>query len=187
MAQPVTVTIPNFGDGSMEGHTPRGFQGQGTGLFAGDNLNPNFPSGDGVQIFLTFDISTVPAGMVQSAILRSDNGSVTGTPYVDLGMLTAEEIRFASFSSALFDQAPEANGNSCVFATQAAGPFECDIGPMVQQSLTDAYGFAQVRIRFDTAGDSDGQQDLATFFITDSNTNEPGIFQLVVTVVPTTF
>jgi hypothetical protein len=183
-AQPVVVTIQNAGDGAMEGHTPRGFQGQGTGLFAGDNLNPNFPEGDGVQIFLTFDLAGVPSGAVQSAILRSANGSVSGTPYVDLGNLSAEEMRFDAFSSALWNQAPEATGNSCVFATSAAGPHECDIGSIVARSLTDAYPNAQVRLRFDTAGDSDGSQDLALFFITNSNTNEPGIFELEVTVVP---
>ncbi len=32
------LQIQNQG-GSMEGHTPRGFAGSGTGLFAGDNLN----------------------------------------------------------------------------------------------------------------------------------------------------
>lgn len=30
--------------------------GMGTGLFAGDDLNPGFPPGDGVQIFLTFEL-----------------------------------------------------------------------------------------------------------------------------------
>ena len=63
----VTVVVPNQG-GNMEGHTPRGFRGMGTGLFTGDNLNPRFPEGDGVQIFLTFDLSMVPAGEIDSAI-----------------------------------------------------------------------------------------------------------------------
>lgn len=71
LAQPLpaadgTIILENQG-GNMEGHTPRGFQGMGTGLFTGDNLNPNFPEGDGVQLFLTFDLSGLPAGEVASA------------------------------------------------------------------------------------------------------------------------
>ena len=50
------ILLQNQG-GSMEGHTPRGFRGMGTGLFAGDNLNQRFPDGDGVQLFLTFDLN----------------------------------------------------------------------------------------------------------------------------------
>jgi len=182
---PVVVVVQNAGnDSGLEGHTPRGFQGMGTGLFAGDNLNPNFPEGDGVHFFLTFDLTGVPAGQVQTATLRSDNADVSGTPYQDLGPLNAEEMRFDSFSSALWDQEPVAGGGSCVFATAAEGPFECDIASIVQSSLDEGYAYAQVRMSLAQAGDSDGAQDLALFFITDSNTNEPGIFELEVTVVP---
>ena len=62
--QIVQVTLKNHG-GATEGHTPRGFSGMGTGLFAGDNLNRNFPEGDGVQIFLSFDLSGLSPGQVQ--------------------------------------------------------------------------------------------------------------------------
>jgi hypothetical protein len=37
-------------------------------------------------------------------------------------------------------------------------------------------------LRLDRAGDSDGTQDLISFFIADSNTNQPDIFELEVTV-----
>jgi hypothetical protein len=181
---PVTVVVPNFGDSSLEGHTPRGFMGQGTGLFAGDNLNPNFPEGDGVQIFLTFDLSQVPAGTVESATLRSSNASVSGTPFQDLGALEAEEIRFDAFSSALWNAEPETTGNGCLFASDSSGPYSCDIAAIVQRSLDEGYAYAQVRLRLETAGDGDGAQDLVMFFITDSNTNEPGIFELEVNVTP---
>ena len=42
-----TAVVPNHG-GGLEGHTPTGFAGSGTGLFAGDNLNSSFPEGQGV-------------------------------------------------------------------------------------------------------------------------------------------
>jgi hypothetical protein len=36
-------------------------------------------------------------------------------------------------------------------------------------------------LRFDQAGDGDGRADLAMFFVTESNTNQPGIFTLTLT------
>ena len=156
--------------GAMEGHTPRGFQGMGTGLFAGDNLNPRFPEGDGVQIFLTSDLNAVPAGKIVSAVLRSDNVSIRGMPLKDLGTLRAEEIRYTKFGSALWNLEPLADGAVCEFATSPNGPFQCDL--------------AQFRLLLDRAGDSDGTPDMVAFFVSNSNTNQPGIFELEVTVEP---
>ena len=170
--------------GTQEGHTPRGFQGMGTGLFAGDNLNPGFPNGDGVQIFLTFDLSQLPVGQVTSAILSSENFKAQGTPFVDLGNLKAEAVRYSSFSSALWNLEPVASGDSCVFASSANGPFACDLSAAVQQSLDDGYPLAQFRLRFEQVSDSDGQPDMAMFFKTNSNTNEPGLFELAVNLTP---
>ena len=170
--------------GAMEGHTPRGFQGMGTGLFAGDNLNPRFPEGDGVQIFLTSDLNAVPAGKIVSAVLRSDNVSIRGMPLKDLGTLRAEEIRYTKFGSALWNLEPLADGAVCEFATSPNGPFQCDLANAVQRSLNDSYPLAQFRLLLDRAGDSDGTPDMVAFFIADSNTNQPGIFELEVTVEP---
>jgi hypothetical protein len=178
-----TVTLQNEG-GAMEGHTPRGFAGMGTGLFTGDNLNPSFPEGDGVQIFLTFDLDELPAGDVVSATLRSEHGQTSGDPFGDLGDLGADEIRYETFSAALWDLVPEAGGQSCTFATFASGPFECDVTAVVARSRADDYPRAQLRLRLEQAGDGDGSPDLALFFITDTNTNEPGIFELDMTVQP---
>jgi hypothetical protein len=158
----------------------------GTGLFAGDNLNPRFPDGDGVQIFLTFDLSAVPAGKVVSAVLRSDRASVRGTPFKDLGALRAEEIRYSKFSSALWDLEAYDGGADCEFATSPSGPFQCDLAETVQMSLNDSYPLAQFRLLLDRAGDSDGIPDMVSFFVTNSNTNQPGIFELEVTVEPAT-
>ena len=181
--QPISLTLENHG-GAMEGHTPRGFQGSGAGLFTGDNLNRNFPNGDGVQIFLTFDLAGIPPGKVESAILRADNATVIRTPFEDLGALRAEEIRFEGFSSALWNAAPVAEGALCTLAVSAGEPVRCDVSEAVQSSLDDSYRYAQFTVRLDQAGDGDGEQDLVAFFKTDSNTNEPGIFLLDVTVLP---
>ena len=178
-----TISLENQG-GGMEGHTPRGFRGSGTGLFVGDNLNPSFPDGDGVQVFLSFDLEDVPSGQVVSAILHSSNGSANGMPLKDLGPLSAEEVRYSEFSPSLWDLTPSPGGASCVLADSAEGPFSCDVSTAVQKSLDNAYGWAQFRLRLRLAGDGDGSPDLLTFFKTDSNTNEPGIFQLEITIGP---
>ncbi len=177
------ILLQNQG-GEMEGHTPRGFPGMGTGLFAGDNLNRRFPDGDGVQLFLTFDLSAVPSGKIVSALLRSENASVRGMPLKDLGPLRAEEIRYSKFSKDLWNLEPFAGGDNCEFATLPGGPFRCDLTDAVQRSLDDSYPFAQFRLLLDRAGDNDGTLDLVGFFIADSNTNQPGIFDLEVTVEP---
>ena len=52
----------------------------------------------------------------------------------------------------------------------------------MQRALDDERPNVQFRLRFDRAGDGDGSPDLAMFFITNSNTNEPGIFELEITV-----
>ena len=54
----------------------------------------------------------------------------------------------------------------------------------MQNSLDDSYPYAQFRLRVDQAGDLDVDQDLVAFFKGDSNTNEPGIFLLDITVGP---
>lgn len=175
---PLPITLKNQGS-DMEGHTPRGFQGQGTGLFAGDNLNSNFPNGDGVQIFLTFDLSSVPK-TINKATLKVSNQNLhfSGTPFKDLGNLIGEEIRFEEFSSELFNLDPVHNGAICIFATDSSDPFECDLTQAAQNSLSDGYPYVQFRLRFEKASDSDNIQDMVMFYTKNSNTNQPGIFEL---------
>ena len=180
-AEPVVVVLVNHG-GDMEGHTPRGFRGQGTGLFVGDNLNSNFPENDGVQAFLSFDLSALPDGEVVSATLSARAVTTTGTPFEDLGAVTAEELRYDVFSADLWDRAPATDGHSCVLAESAQLPHACDIGPIVQRARDDGYGSAQVRLRLERAGDGDGAADLVIWNPDSSNTNQPGLFELEVAV-----
>ena len=169
------LQIRNQG-GSMEGHTPRGFAGSGTGLFAGDNLNPQFPDGDGVQIWLTFDI---PAGTPAPAraVLRSQALTLRGTPFADLGSLQAEPVSYDSFSPTLFDLPPTGAAVACNRVVDDGG-LECEVTDAVARAVDAGDARAQFRLKFQTAGDNDGEADLAMFFVTDSNTNEPGIFRL---------
>jgi len=185
---PGIIVINNQG-GVMEGHTPRGFQGMGTGLFAGDNLNPGFPNNDGVQFFLTFDLGSIPSGAsvktrtgfkITSATLSSKNVRTQGTPFKDLGALNAEVVQYNAFSSALWNQ--PSNGPACTLIMSSDGSVACDVTDAIQQALDNGLRSAQFRIRFEKAGDGDGSPDLTLFYNTDSNKNEPGIFQLEVAV-----
>lgn len=174
------VVIPNQG-GSMEGHTPRGFAGSGTGLFAGDNLNAGFPDGEGIQLFISFDL---PAGIVavDGAVIESNALTVSGTPFADLGELVIEPVTYDVFGPSLFDISPD--GSAAVCERVGDSGVRCDVEAGTSDALTSDGGRLQYRIFFERRGDSDGSQDLATFFLTDSNTNEPGIFTLTLNASP---
>ena len=172
-ADATTAEIPNRGD-DTEGHTPRDFPGSGTGLFAGDNLNSSFPDGDGVQIYLTFDLPEIQS--VGSALLTSDVLHVAGTPFADLGVFLAEPVEYDSFGPDLYDL--PASGDPAVCQRDGEAGIVCDVTDQVAAAVGSGAGSAQFRLRFERAGDNDGDQDLAMFFREDSNTNEPGLFTL---------
>ncbi len=166
--------ISNQG-GGMEGHTPRGFAGSGTGLFAGDDLNPNFPPDDGIQIWLTFQLPFVlPAP--EEAMLRSELLDPRGSPFTDLGTLLAEPIAYDSFDRENFDLAAIGEAVECVRPT--AGSVECDVTEAVRSAIDDSAARVLFRLKFQTLTDGDGEPDLARFFRSDPNTNERGIFTL---------
>ncbi len=166
--------IANHG-GSFEGHTPRGFAGSGTGLFAGDNLNPNFPDGDGVQIWLSFQLPfTMP--VPEEVILRSDALNPRGTPFADLGALLAEPVVYDEFGPENFDLASTGEPVTCIRAD--GNHLECDVTDTVTSAIRDGLPRVQFRLKFETVSDGDGQPDLARFFRNDPNANEPGLFVL---------
>ena len=171
------ISIPNEGS-ENEGHTPIGFPGMGTGLFAGDNLNSRFPEGDGVQTFLTFPLPE--ASSVTNATLRSGLLQTRGTPFDDLGALIVERVEYTEFGPHLFDLPPSGDPSAC---TVTGGTVvTCDVTGAVQAAIDDAATTAQFRLRFEQVADNDGQADLAMFYRSDSNTNEQGLFTLVVNV-----
>jgi hypothetical protein len=167
------ISIPNAGD-ATEGHTPIGFAGMGTGLFAGDNLNVRFPDGDGVQAFLTFplleDLNTL------AATLHSDVLQTRGTPFEDLGALTVQRVEYTEFGAQLFNLAPSGDPLAC--AIEGGTTVTCDVTAAVQAAAADGSSSVQFRLRFEQVADNDGQADLAMFYRTDSNTNESGLFVL---------
>ena len=58
---------------------------------------------------------------------------------------------------------------------------ECDVTAAVLRAAQDHPERVQFRLAFERRGDNDRSKDLARFFLTDPNTNEPGIFTLTLT------
>jgi hypothetical protein len=170
------ITVSNHG-GELEGHTPTGFAGSGTGLFAGDNLNASFPDGVGVQLYVTF---ALPRDVgISDARIVSDALRVSGTPFEDLGPLLVEPVSYETFGPELFDLVATGPHSECTVIGETA--IVCDVGTAVEELVGEGSATAQFRIRFTRPADGDGQQDLAMFFRRDSNTNETGIFELEIT------
>ena len=167
------ISIPNQG-GTMEGHTPRGFRGMGTGIFVGDDLNPNFPAGDGVQAFLTF--APLPERTVTAATLTSQQVKISGNPFRDLGALQADVIAYDRFSPDVWNLQPTAT--ACIFPIAANGTIACDVTTVLNAAIADGRPSLQVRLRLATAADNDGTQDMVMFFATNANQNQPGLFTL---------
>jgi hypothetical protein len=170
------IVISNEG-GENEGHTPIGFAGMGTGLFAGDNLNSRFPEGDGVQTFMTF---ALPVGItVAGATLRSGVLQTRGTPFTDLGALTVERVTYDQFGPDLFDLPGSGERSVCTVVGGTA--VECDVTNAAMAAASEGATSIQFRLRFEQVADNDGQADLAMFYRSESNTNEQGLFTLVIT------
>lgn len=182
-AEPNTYILYNEGNNTMEGNTPRGYAGSGPGLFVGDDLHSDFPSGDGVQAFISFNLSSLGSQNVTEAVLRTTNYEIRGTPFKDLGNLIVDEMRYANFNDRLWAWAPVLNGADCVFATSAQGPFSCDVTEGLQIAFRTGRTKVQFRLRTEIPGDGDGVQDMIFFYISDLNATEPGIFELQVTVL----
>lgn len=171
---PRSITITNQG-GDLEGHTPRGFAGSGTGLFTGDNLNANFPNGEGIQILLTFDLPD-DVDQVFSASLTSDVMEVRGDPFTTLGDIEAEPVSYTEFGPPLF--ALEADGDAVSCLRVGPSGLICDVTDAAAAGVAAGREQLQFRLQFQNLSDNDGEQDLALFYLTDTNSNERGIFTL---------
>lgn len=169
------ISIPNDGTTQWEGHTPRGFAGSGVGLFAGDNLNPNFPNGEGIQILLTFALPE-GVGTPSSATLSSSALQQRGDVFEALGELRAAPVSYEQFGPELFNIAPTGDLVNCDRPTET--DLTCDVTAAAQAAIESGDPRIQLQLTLEELSDSDGEQDLALFFLTDSNTNEPGIFTL---------
>ena len=169
------VILTNDGTTEFEGHTPLGFQGSGVGLFAGDNLNPNFPNGEGIQILLHFALD--PSVQVpETAILRSDVMSTRGDVFEALGELQAAPVSYETFSSELWNIEPTGDAVTCDRLTDTS--LSCDVTDAARAAIEAGDDAIQIQLTLEQVSDSDGEQDLVLFNNGDSNINEPGLFTL---------
>ena len=173
--QTASISIPNDGTSQWEGHTPRGFAGTGTGLFVGDNLNPNFPDGEGLQILLTF---ALPEGVAtpSSATLSSSVLQTSGDVFEALGEIEAAPVSYEQFGPELFNIAPSGDLVTCERPSDTE--LSCDVTAAAQSAVESGADRVQIRLTLEELADNDGQQDLALFNNGDSNTNEAGLFTL---------
>ena len=169
------ILIPNSGE-EYEGHTPIGFSGSGIGLFVGDNLNSNFPNRDGLQTFLTFDIEQIGNTKVKSAVLVSQNAHIVGNPFKDLGKLAVFETEYGDFTAKVWNT--ETKEEVCSVGEIIDGEFICDITEHIERLLREEKTLAQFIMKFEQLSDNDEQSDLLLFYESDSNKNEPGIFNI---------
>lgn len=173
---PNIIKIPNEG-GSFGGHTPIGFKGQGTGIFVGDNLNPSFPNGDGLQAFLTFNIKAIQDSDFDEAILISNDLHIRGNPFIDLGNIIVEKVQYNLFSSKLWDI--KSLGEVCVLESGATvETLSCDIKKVLSDAVREGQDTLQLRLRFERISDNDNSADLVMFYKTNSNTNDRGVFNI---------
>ena len=173
--QTASISIPNDGTSQWEGHTPRGFAGTGTGLFVGDNLNSNFPDGEGLQILLTF---ALPEGVAtpSSATLSSSVLQTSGDVFEALGEIEAAPVSYEQFGPELFNIAPSGDLVTCERPSDTE--LSCDVTAAAQSAVESGADRVQIRLTLEELADNDGQQDLALFNNGDSNTNEAGLFTL---------
>ncbi|MEA2026783.1 MAG: hypothetical protein U9O18_08825, partial [Chloroflexota bacterium] len=107
---------------------------------------------------------------------------ISGSPFEDLGPLQAEPVAYESFGPELFDLAAIGPHTECTVTDGAS--IRCDVTEALRVAAGDGRAEAQFRIRFEMPADNDGSPDLAMFYRSDSNTNEAGIFELLITQNP---
>lgn len=175
------VAIPNQGSG-REGTALSSSFGTAGPLFVGDELNPNVPTGEGLQIWLAFGLGevmdTIDENDLPVVTLRSQAlQRVDGDPFGDFGDLMVQLVAGDSFPP---DDAARDSGGPAVacVADVGAGGLTCDVSELVADAVAGGAEELAFRLFFDTLSDEDGQPDLVYFFVSDENTNEIGNFTL---------
>ena len=174
------IVIANQG-GAFEGHMAWSGDGEGGGLFAGDNLTPDFPNDDGLQILLAFrlaDIAEIASGRsIAEARLTSRAMQIAGAPFEDLGPFMAAPVNYTTFPPTSKELDPIGEAVACAADVEARF-LTCDVTVALAQAVEDGVERINFRLRHERASDGDGEPDLTVFAFTDPNLNERGIFLL---------
>jgi len=176
------VSIENQG-GSFEGNLPWTTDGAGPGLFAGDNLSAEFPNDEGLAIYLAFslaDVGEIDAGLpIVRATLTSNALQVAGTPFEDLGALSAAPVDYDAFPPTIEEREPTLGPVACEAIIDEA-TLTCDVTAALTAAAESGDDRINLTLKFAEASDGDGEPDIAVFFFTDPNSNDRGIFNLAI-------
>jgi hypothetical protein len=133
----------------------------GTGMCAGDSNQPGSPRYDA---FLTFELSGVPASIVEltEARLQLPVNQVYGDPFADLGVLNVEHVAFSEIGpeSVSAEVLAIAGSIAAVGLGEAATTLTTE---MLRASLQASNSSVQYRLRFSSATDADDATDLVIF------------------------
>ena len=180
------VVLPNQG-GVFEGATLTESTASAPTLIVGDESAPNLPPGEGLEIYITFDLSQVQsldgAGLVSAQLRSHAMQIVEGTPFEDLGPLNAVRVQYESFPPTPDERLALGDEVACE-ADPAAVQLSCNVLDTVEQALADGVERISFRLRFATPTDADGEPDFALFFVTTQGLNEPGVFTLELGLSP---
>jgi hypothetical protein len=88
-------------------------------------------------------------------------------------------VEYSDFGPQLFDLPATGSASSCRVSNETT--VQCDVTDIVANAVDQGRTMVQFRLRFERIADNDGQADLAQFYRSDVNTNEPGLFELTIT------
>ncbi len=177
------VVVPNQG-GALEGSALSASEGVANSLFVGDELSPDIPDGEGLEAWITFGLQdvteTLTSGAITAVTLRSQAMiDVVGDPFVELGNITATLVDDPEFPPSVDAKVAAEAGDSVIcVADPDSASLTCDVAELVADAAASGADRVSFRLKFDTASDSDGEPDIAFFFITDQQFNDIGIFTL---------
>lgn len=111
-----------------------------------------------------------------TAMLTSDALIERGDPFEQLGPLQVAPVTYADFGPSLFEVAADGLATNCT--RLGVSSILCDVSDGLRAAVARGSATVKLRLQFATMSDNDGEPDLALFFLSDSNTNEPAIFSL---------
>ncbi|MBN4047395.1 FKBP-type peptidyl-prolyl cis-trans isomerase [Acidimicrobiaceae bacterium AH-315-P05] len=177
------VVVPNQG-GVFEGTALSVSEGVANSLFVGDELSPDIPEGEGLEAWISFGLEdvadTLTSGAITAVTLRSQAMlEVVGDPFVELGNITATFVDNPEFPPNADAKVAAEGGDSVIcVADPDAASLTCDVAELVADAAANGADRVSFVLKFDTPSDTDGEPDIAFFFITDQQLNDVGIFTL---------
>lgn len=129
-------------------------------VFAGDQ-DATLP-GLRARGFLTFDLSTIPAGKtIRTAKLKVIQSAVTGSPFSDLGTLVVDHLVFGNtLDSADFGQSALGSAFATLSDSAGLGNRLANVFQQVKADLQAGRTVSQFRVRFSLRdGDTDAIND----------------------------